>query len=129
MRFEPIVPKKKVIRPAVSLAAVGGALIAFALGVTSRLSDYPAQRPRSRYRRTGELGRRWTRKGPSVTAAALVVEVGSNLKYAPFVEGFRTRRPKQTRGARQAGWPSVEDVAKKEWKRARPRVLAALRAK
>ena len=56
--------------------------------VVDRMADYPPPPSGSGYRRTGTLGRRWTQTQPSVTATAteLVVKVGNNTKYGPWVQ-------------------------------------------
>lgn len=41
---------------------------------------------------TGQLRRAWTTTGPSISGAAIEVEIANNTEYAPFVEfGHRTR--------------------------------------
>jgi len=126
--LEPILPKRRVgPSAAVVLAKLTGALNQFGLGVIDRQSKYPPQSPRTRYRRTGEYGRRWTKRGPRRSGRDLVVEAGTNLSYAPYVGGFRARRPRQTRGAARAGWTSVQDSAATEWKGVRPQIVRALR--
>lgn len=127
MRFEPIRPKRRVVER-IKTSRIGAALRDFATAVVDRLSDYPPHGG-GRYRRTGKLGRGWTPKGPEMRGQGLVVDVGTNVTYAPFVEGFRTKAPKQTKGAQRAGWPSIEQVAKEEWRSGRRRVVAALQGK
>ncbi|KKK81514.1 hypothetical protein LCGC14_2812660, partial [marine sediment metagenome] len=61
-RFEPIRPKKPIVK--VSLPKVVGTLTQFAVAVIAKQTRYPAQRSGSRYRRTGEYGRRWTMRPP-----------------------------------------------------------------
>jgi hypothetical protein len=64
-------------------------------GAVNRMADYPAPPEGSGYRRTGTLGRRWTQTQPSVTMSTteLVVKVGNNTKYGPWVqnEQFQAR--------------------------------------
>lgn len=51
------------------------------------MARYPAQRP-TRYRRTGNLGRRWHTR---ITASGngLLGELGNNTPYGPFVQDER----------------------------------------
>lgn len=49
---------------------------------------YPPPRPRQRYRRTGTLGRRWTKRVRS-SSDGVVGVVGNNTTYAPWVQSSR----------------------------------------
>ena len=79
----------------------------------SRLTQYPPQQPTT-YRRTGDLGRGWHMR-VTTHRDDLAVEVGNGVFYAKFVQGFKTRDPRQTAVMRKKSWPSAEDVAKVEW--------------
>lgn len=54
----------------------------------ARMAQYPAQRPNSRYRRTGTLGRKWTSKIDQ-SSNELQGKVGNNTYYAPLVQSRR----------------------------------------
>lgn len=49
------------------------------------MAKYPAPPPKSRYRRTGTLGRRWTTKIDS-TGDGVTGKVGNNTVYGPLVQ-------------------------------------------
>ncbi len=49
------------------------------------MAKYPAQRSGSRYRRTGTLGRRWT-KSVRADYGGLTGTVGNNTSYGPYVQ-------------------------------------------
>src|SRR3990167_10112467 len=90
-RFEAIVPKKPITK--VRRDRIVSELQNIQSGVISRISKYPPQRTGSPYRRTGEYGRRWTKRGPHVVGRDLVAEVGTNLEYAVWVGGSRSTDP------------------------------------
>ncbi len=52
----------------------------------SRMKDYPAAIPSSKYRRTGTLGRRWVSEPVRHTAQGLEQKIGNNTAYAPWVQ-------------------------------------------
>ena len=93
----------------------------------SLLSAYP--QARTRYRRTGRLGRGWTLLGPLEQGGGLTVTVGNNVVYAGFVQGFRRRRPRQKPVFSRYNWPNVEEVGKQAWEKRGPRLLAALQGR
>jgi len=74
------------------------------LRVANRMANYPAPPPRSTYRRTGTLGRRWTVKVIR-TANGVQGRVGNNTIYAPLVQSRRF----QTR-VHRGRWQTAEDV-------------------
>lgn len=127
--FEPIRPKGRVM-PNVSIMKLAPLLVRFAVGVIGRQTKYPPQRTppsgRKPRRRTGEYGRRWTMKGPSPLKLGLAIEVGSNLSYAPYVGGLKTKKPRQAKATATIGWTSVEEVGQDEWDKIRPAVIKAL---
>ena len=49
------------------------------------MAKYPRQRSGSRYRRTGNLGRRWT-KSVRADYGGLTGTVGNNTSYGPYVQ-------------------------------------------
>ena len=51
----------------------------------SFMAKYPPKPPKSKYRRTGTLGRRWATKIDE-SAGGLVGKVGNNTEYAPLVQ-------------------------------------------
>jgi len=120
--LKPIVPKGPLTKA--NKGAVVAAMRNWAANSVSDLSRYPPTR--STYRRTGRLGRSWTFSGPAAKGKDLVVEVGNNVEYAPFVEGLETQDPRQLALFKAYGWPSAEAVAKKHWKTAVPAIQAAL---
>lgn len=78
-----------------------------------QLAHYPAVTPNSSYRRTGTLGRSWTHS-VSEMADGLQGEVGTNVRYAPYVQS-------QERQARvhQGRWPTDEQVIRQNEARIR----------
>lgn len=60
--------------------------------VQSGMAKYPPARPRSKYVRTGTLGRRWTHKVDREGSGRLVGSVGNNTVYAPFVQSSQFQR-------------------------------------
>ena len=133
--FEPIIPKKPITN--VTRAKVEHALSSFGLATVARIADYPVQKPwvaphvgprggKRGYRRTGTLGRAWTKQGPRMEGSALVCQVGNKTEYAPFVQGFTNREPRQVRWAKPYGWQSIGEVGEDEWRKHRQNVLRAL---
>jgi hypothetical protein len=57
-----------------------------AMYLRSKMAQYPPPPPESTYRRTGTLGRSYAFTPPELVGSKLVVNVGSNLYYAPWVE-------------------------------------------
>lgn len=97
------VEAEEVIRGLTYLEAMHGARRGMAAGgalILSKLATYPPQRPNSRYRRTGNLGRRWTMRQRGLT-----VTIGNNAEYAEEVQG-----EKQKHFHRETGWQTPEDV-------------------
>lgn len=123
LRFEAIVPKVPIHKA--SQMKIVARLADIQYAILNRMQDYPSKTSPN-YRRTGEYGRRWTKSGPSVKGNDLVAEVGTNLEYAPFVGGFTSQPPLQTRVAQRYGWPSVETVADEEWKKGRDELIDAI---
>lgn len=79
------------------------------LRLQSRMANYPPAPPRSRYRRTGTLGRRWTTR---VTQESDGVRgtVGNNTVYGPLVQSSRF----QTRIHQRTGWQTDRSVLEEE---------------
>ena len=119
--LEPIIPKKRITPSTkVILVKLTAALNHFAFAVISRQSLYPPKPARIKRIRTHTYGKRWTKRGPSLSGQDLVVVAGTNLSYAPYVGGFKTKPPYQTKATAQIGWASVEDSAQSEWRAIRP---------
>jgi len=55
------------------------------LRVQARMAKYPPPPAKSRYVRTGTLGRRWTTRVDR-TVAGVIGKVGNNTIYGPFVQ-------------------------------------------
>jgi hypothetical protein len=67
------------------------------------MKDYPPAPPRSRYVRTGTLGRRWT-TNVERKSDGLVGKVGNNTPYGPWVQSAQF----QTRFHARTGWRTDE---------------------
>lgn len=76
-----------------------------------RMANYPPAPPRSSYRRTGTLGRRWTTAVPIITASGtnIMGRIGNNTMYGPFVQSAQFQA-RQHRGR----WPTDEQVMREE---------------
>lgn len=72
--------------------------------VHNEIATYPPQRP-SNYRRTGTLGRSWTTKLERMSTKLLSGKVGTNIKYAPYVQSEELQA-RQHRGH----WQTDEQV-------------------
>jgi hypothetical protein len=116
-------------RPVVSVNGrnVFGRLRDAGADAVGKLSAYPPAR--TRYRRTGTLGRGWTMEGPREERGGLAVTAGNKTVYAGPVQGRKSRRPRQRPVFHRYGWPNVEDVAKEVWREHRPKVMAALQGR
>jgi hypothetical protein len=51
-----------------------------------KLADYPAERPRQTYVRTGRLGKAWTVETLEQTPQRVHMRAGNNVRYAPWVQ-------------------------------------------
>lgn len=79
------------------------------LRLQAKLANYPPAPPRSRYRRTGTLGRRWTtRVEPG--AESVTGRVGNNTVYGPLVQSERF----QARIHQRTGWQTDRQVIERE---------------
>jgi hypothetical protein len=100
--------------------------------IVDDLQKRPPQNPAVKYRRTGELEGSWSSTEPQKKGIDMVVKVGNIAKHAPFVQGWKTRRPRAERQRKLfAGynWPSIEDVSDKVIKDAQPEIQALLAGK
>lgn len=124
-KFKPIVPKTP--PPTPNIRAVVRELSNFGFEGQKNMSRYPSSQ--TAYRRTGRLGRGWTKVGPSQVSGALAVVIGTNVKYAPFVQGLKGKDPKQKKLFEKLGWLSVTTEGTRLWKKYRPRIQQALLGK
>ena len=69
------------------------------------MAKYPRQRSGSRYRRTGTLGRRWT-KSVRADYGGLTGAVGNNTPYGPYVQSAERQA-----WMHQGVWQTDEAVA------------------
>ena len=74
--------------------------------ILDEMQYYPPPRARSRYRRTGTLGRSWTAR---TSRRGLRVTIGNNTPYAPYVQG-----DKQTDFHRVTGWRKAGRIAERD---------------
>ena len=123
LRLIPIVPKRPV--STASRAKVSARMRRLGLDIVKGAANYPTQRATS-YRRTGDLGKGWSMKGPSMQGSDLVVEVGNKEEYTGYVMGFKSGKFKQLAKFRDLGWRSIEDIAEEEIERAMPSLQAVL---
>ena len=122
--FVPIIPKKPIIT--VAKAKVVAALKNVGLGTWNRVAKYP---PPAGFRRTGTLGRGWHTQGPMAAGNDLVVIIANPVKYAPQVQGLKTKAPKQRQPWINIGWESVQTAGEEEWKKHKPGIEKALQGK
>ena len=120
VQLRPITAKRPIV--GLNVQRVKSRLRDVGVEASDRLSAYPP--PRTRYRRTGTLGRTWTLAGPLEQGGGLTVTVGNATVYAGPVQGFKRRRPRQRDWARRYSWPNVEDVGKQAWKARGPKPCA-----
>ena len=126
-------PRIEIVRPkgpitGFSRAKVVGRMRQLGLATVRSAAVYPSQQ--TSYRRTGELGRRWTMRGPSLQGKDLVVETGSNLKYAARVMGLKSGgEQSQLDLFRRLGWRSIEDIGNEGVDKAKPSIVKALQGK
>ncbi len=71
------------------------------------MADYPPPPPRSTYRRTGTLGRRWTTRVQN-PPGGLQGKVGNNTRYAPWVQSRRFQA-----GIHRGRWQTDEQVTER----------------
>jgi len=74
------------------------------LRLQADMAKYPRQRSGAKNRRTGELGRRWTRR-ISTVGGGIDGWVGNNASYGPYVQSAQ-RQAWMHRGV----WQTDEDV-------------------
>jgi len=123
--FEPIIPKRPMTR--FSAQKVVREMDDTGLDMVARLATYPPAQ--TAYRRTGHLGRPWTKDGPKRRGADLIVEAGNVTKYAGDVQGLKTGTPRQKERFARLGWASVEDVGEEVWRAHRSAIERALQGR
>lgn len=74
----------------------------------AQMTRYPAQRTGSTYRRTGTLGRSWSRQPITHTASEWRVVIGSNGAIAPY-NRYVQDRDRQAR-IHQGRWLTAQDA-------------------
>lgn len=128
-QFKPILPKRdpfRAFRPENIQAAITE-LRNFGTDAMNQLQSYPPPPSKSRYRRTGELGRRWSMSGPARRGDDIVLRVVNDTPYGIWVEGPRTGPGKKQRALFQRiGWLSTTTVKTRVWPSYRQRIAAKL---
>ena len=125
-RFRPIKPKRPPIKPPSTLKMLA-ALSVVGRDLQARMAKYPPKKSGGTYKRTGTLGRAWTMEGPKVKGQDLVVIVGNKVVYAGFVQGFKTRDPRQVPTMATLGWQSIEVTGQAVVAEHKALVLASLK--
>ncbi len=124
--FRPIIPKSN---PFPNVAGQQAKLLTILASIghqgSAELSKYPSAA--TSYRRSGELGRKWTVEGPKNRGAALLVRVGNNAEHAPFVQGpTKGSGPHQRELFKSLGWSNVTDVSEQVWDRHKAAIVKVL---
>lgn len=119
MQFIPIIPQGDISN--FDRARLIGRMNKLGLDIVKRAANYPPAQ--TAYRRTGGLGRRWTKTGPSMQINSLVVKIGNNIAYASRVMGFKDS---QLDLFRRLGWISIATIGQEEVDRARPDIQRAI---
>lgn len=127
MPFEPILPKKSPFPDPARFGAVGNLLRDACATVVRGVQEGYRVPTSSSYVRTGKLGQRWTLDGPKLEGTDLVARAYTNLEYAKYVVGLKTKAPRQAARMARKGWPSVEDLAQQAWRNVRPQIERALK--
>lgn len=91
-------------------------------------SRTPKSGPRKGGRRTGTLGKGWRIARIERSANRRSVEVDNGVAYAVHVEGPRRgqRGRRQTAVMRERGWPTVTEVAQRNWRKRQPIIVRIL---
>ncbi len=93
-------------------AAVGRGMSRGARRVWQDLPPYPSPPTGSTYRRTGELGRRFTVGEVQVSANSVTVAIGNNTRYAGFVVGPDMGNPHQAWMHKGRWWQLDKEMEK-----------------
>lgn len=72
------------------------------------MRQYPAPPAKSRYIRTGNLGKRWTAK-VTVSGDTALATIGNDVPYAPYVQSER-----QQARVHRGRWQTDEQVSKQD---------------
>ena len=121
----PITAKKPIA--GVSARAVISRMSKLGLDVVREAAHYPSSR--SRYRRTGTLGRSWVKDGPVTRGKDLIVTVGNRTEYAPHVMGMKSGPDAQKPLFKKLGWKSIQEIGETEVKEAQPAIERLLQGK
>ena len=121
----PITAKKPIA--GVSARAVISRMSKLGLDVVRAAAHYPPAR--TRYRRTGTLGRSWVKDGPAVRGKDLIVTVGNRTEYARPVMGMKSGPDRQMDRFKALGWKSIETIGEDEIEKAQPSIERLLQGK
>lgn len=97
------------LKPHAAIAAAAAAQKAHAHKVAKEASTYPPEKAGSNYVRTGELGKAYDVRGPSITASGISTRIVNNIYYFGYVQG----EDQQLQHA-QTGWKRLIDLADRE---------------
>ena len=121
----PIVAKKPIA--GVSARAVVSRMSKLGLDVVRAAAHYPSAR--TRYRRTGTLGRSWAKDGPTTRGKDLIVTVGNRTEYARVVMGMKSGPDAQKPLFKKLGWKSIQEIGETEVEKAQPAIEKLLQGK
>ena len=121
----PITTTKPIV--GVSARAVVSRMSKLGLDVVRAAAQYPTAR--TRYRRTGTLGRSWVKDGPQTRGKDLIVTVGNRTKYARPVMGMKSGPDAQKPLFKALGWKSIQGIGEEEVKKAGPAIERLLQGK
>ena len=119
--LEPILPSRKPVNPQAVLARLARRLGELGNDLLADAQGYEAP-PSESYRRTGTLGKSWSKRGPRLIGSYLVVEVASSGQIAPYnryVRGFKLREPRQATRMAERGWQSIDTILNRHWPQAK----------
>ncbi|KKM06599.1 hypothetical protein LCGC14_1742370 [marine sediment metagenome] len=125
MKLVAITPKGKGFDP--KRSKIGVALLRIGRATQGKAGDYPTAR--TKYRRTGALGRGWTVRGPVQQGGALAVITGTKVKYGKYVKGLKKKDPKQRKLFKRLGWASIVDDAEESFKAHKGGLIRAIQDK
>ena len=104
--------KKKLINPPRLIVGLTNAVRDTVVEGRTYAAYYPPQRlTKTRYKRTGTLGRSWS-FGVRVRPGQIEGDVGSNANIAPYNRRVQGARGQQDPMFRRAGWRNVDDLIK-----------------
>lgn len=79
-----ITKANNLIDKAKQMQGVKNGVKASAVTLVSKLRSYPIQKPNTKYKRSGDLAKKWTEQ---TSPSGLVATVGNNQHYMPYVQG------------------------------------------